>query len=106
MNREKEEMGGQSASQLRSFVPDHLPKETQSRQDHAILGTSASAPTSKHMDVLLQHCCHLELLDLRAVTFGQQNNDVHVLCPLNTLNGSTPCVPRSSWMGRRETPPL
>lgn len=99
-------MVNSSTGQLYSIVVQPISQNRRTQGGHASPGGSTPALTSKHVDVLAQHRGHLELLDLRAVTLGQQNDDVHVLCPLNALNGSTPCVPRRSWMGRKKNAPL
>ena len=52
--------------------------------------------TSKIVNVVIQDRRHLELLDLGAAAFGQQDDDVQPLQAPSGSNGSTASVTRSA----------
>ena len=52
---------------------------------------------TKAMDIAIQHCCHLQFLNLCAPTFWKEDNNIHPFQPLNSVDYCTSCIPRGSY---------
>lgn len=54
--------------------------------------------TCKVMNVIIEDCRHLKLLDFRATAFGQENDDVDPLQAANRPDGWASGVAGSAWL--------